>query len=202
MGDASAHPQSGVACVCLPYLRHGCRLLLVVCRYAVVLPRLLLCGHERLGHVEALLRLLWHLPGESVDMGHLWLLPWLLWERLGVPGLLLRVAREAVGSSCMTLGARLGHGGCSIRWRRTVLALSIPLWLPRGPLHGACWCWQMLFTGGQRVLLQTLRKLQEVTTDSTKFGLKADLRHVRASVSATTTTATGFWEQLHYTLEN
>jgi hypothetical protein len=64
-----------------------------------------------LGHEEALLwlllgllghLLLLHLPGEATDMWHLRLLAWLLREGLRV-GLLLTVAREAVGSSCMAV---------------------------------------------------------------------------------------------------
>lgn len=62
--------------------------------------------HKRLGHVEALLLLLGlllHLTRKAANVWHMWLLPWLLRESLGV-GLLLTVAWEAAwGSMCMTL---------------------------------------------------------------------------------------------------
>ena len=125
----------------LTYLWHGCRLLLLITRgYAVVLPRLRLLGHKRLWHVEALLRLLLHRllvhrSGEATDMGHLRLLPRLLREGLRVARL-LTVALEAVGSRCMALRTWLRHG-CTIRRRRTVLSVSIPLLLP-WRLHAVC----------------------------------------------------------------
>jgi hypothetical protein len=65
--------------------------------------------------------------------------------------LLLTVALEAVGSRCMALGTWLRHG-CTIRRRRPVLSVSIPLWLPWG-LHGVSA--QQERWGWKRVLLQT-----------------------------------------------